>query len=72
MSTLTSREIVRRINRWAKKPGANVPVCYHHESHGRLRARMLNDDPILAYTKCSFKFSLFGPFANLPRAAFRK
>lgn len=41
---LTNREVVRRINRWAKKPRAKVPVCYHNGSHGRLKAVILTTE----------------------------
>lgn len=39
-TVLTSREVVKRINRWTRKPKANVPVCRHNESHGRLKAEL--------------------------------
>jgi len=37
---LTNREVVKRITHWARNPRANVPVCYHNESHGRLKAQL--------------------------------
>ena len=37
---LTNREVAKRINHWAKKPRSKAPVCYHNESHGRLKAQL--------------------------------
>jgi len=65
---LTNREVVKRINHWVKKPRANVPVCYHNESHGRLKAIQLNGDVLLSCTKCSFKLLP----RDLPETAFTK
>jgi len=70
---LTNREVVERINRWTKRPRAHVPVCYHNESHGRLRAVLLRGGNIyLSCTRCRFLLDPFGPSANLPETAFRK
>ncbi len=37
---LINREVVKRINRWVRKPRAKAPVCYHNKSHGRLKAQL--------------------------------
>ena len=65
---LTNREVVKRINHWAKKPRANASVCFHNESHGRLKATQLNGIVLLSCTKCSFKLLPY----DLPETAFRK
>jgi len=65
---LTNREVVKRINHWAKKPKAHAPVCLHYESHGRLKAILLNGDVLLSCTECSFELL---PHI-LPKTAFRK
>lgn len=69
---LTNREVVKRINRWAKKPRARVPVCGHNESHGRLKAIILKDgglgsEVVMSCTQCDFK-----EFAELPNTAYQK
>ncbi len=67
---LTNRQMVDRINRWAKKPRAKVPICWHNNSHGRLKAIDLRGFVLLSCTKCSYK--LFADYHNLPATAFRK
>ena len=69
---LTNREVVKRINRWVRKPSARVPVCHHNESHGRLKAVILKDrklgsEVVMSCTQCDFK-----EFPELPDSAYRK
>ena len=65
---LTNREVVKRINNWVSKPKANVPVCYHDKSHGRLKAVQLNGDVLLSCKECSFKLLP----NSIPESAFRQ
>lgn len=69
---ITNREMVKRINHWAKKPRAKVPVCYHNEYHGRLRAVIIKDkkfcsEVLMSCTQCDFK-----EYPELPESAYRK
>ncbi len=68
---LTNREVIKRINRWANKPRTQVPVCYHNESHGRLKAIILKEkkcsEVVMSCTQCDFK-----EFPELPNSAYRK
>ena len=62
MPTLqTPEDVVRQINVWVDDPSTiTAPVCGHDETHGTLRAEILDDGPeyqdvIMSCTQCDYK-----------------